>query len=63
MSRAKSRSFGLVPHRMSAIFHDNGRLVVSQHMRQRLHQDFGLFLRAGLKLLGHGRSGRRGALF
>ena len=40
---------GLVPHRVSAIFHDDRRLVVAQHVRQRLHQDFGLFLRAGLK--------------
>ena len=36
----------LVAHRMAAVFHHDDRVVVMQHMRQRLHQDFGLPLRA-----------------
>ena len=47
---------GLVAHGVAAIFHDDDRLVVAQHMRQRLHQDFGLFLRAGLARFVHGDS-------
>ncbi len=36
----------LVAHGVAAIFHHDDRVVVMQHMRQRLHQDLGLFLRA-----------------
>ena len=55
----------LVAHGVAAIFHHDGRIVIAQHMRQRLHEDFGLFLRADFRRFGHGRSGRVrvGALF
>ncbi len=39
----------LVAHRMAAVFHHDDRVVVMQHMRQRLHQDFGLPLCAFLR--------------
>ena len=42
----------LVAHRMAAIFHHDDRVVVAQHMRQRLHQNFGLLLRRGVEGLG-----------
>ena len=32
----------LVAHRVAAVLHHNDRVVVAQHVRQRLHQDFGL---------------------
>ena len=43
----------LVAHGVAAVFHDDRRLVVAQHVRQRLHQDLGLFLRAAFALLCH----------
>ena len=33
---------GFVAHGVAAVFHDDDRIVIVQHMRQRLHQDFGL---------------------
>ena len=51
---------GLVAHRVAAVFHDDRRVVVAQHVRQRLHQDFGLLLRAGAGRFGHGLSGGSG---
>ncbi len=36
----------LVAHRVAAVFHHDDRVVVAQHVRQRLHQNFGLLLRA-----------------
>ena len=44
---------GLVAHGVAAVFHDHGGIVVAQHVRQRLHQDFGLLLGIGLERLGH----------
>ena len=49
----------LVAHRVAAILHDDDRLVVAQHMRQRLHQDFGLLLRSGVQGVGHRGSEKR----
>ena len=43
----------VVAHRMAAIFHDDDGVVVAQHMRQRLHQDFGLLQGAVLAGVGH----------
>ena len=39
----------LVAHRVAAIFDDDDRIVVAQHMRQGLHQDRGLLLRLCLR--------------
>ncbi len=50
----------VVAHRMAAILHHDDRVVVAQHVGQRLHEDFSLFLGADFKRVGHGRSGRRG---
>ena len=36
----------LVAHGVAAVFDDDDRVVVAQHVRQRLHEDFGLLLRA-----------------
>ena len=50
----------LVAHRMPAVLHDDDRVVVAQHVRQRLHQDFGLLLRGGIEGFGASRgSGAR----
>ena len=38
----------LVAHGVAAIFHHHGRFVVMKHVRQRLHQDPGLFDGRGL---------------
>ena len=34
----------LVPHGVAAVLHHDDRVVVAQHVRQRLHEDFGLLL-------------------
>ena len=47
----------VVAHRVAAVFHHDRRVVVAQHVRQRLHQDFGLLLRAGAGRVCHGLSG------
>ena len=52
---------GLIAHRVAAVFDDDRGVVITQHMRQRLHQDFSLLLRAGAERVGHGLSGGRGA--
>ena len=51
----------LVAHRMPAVLHDDDRVVVVQHVWQRLHEDFGLLLRGGVEGVGHRGSGRREA--
>src|SRR5260221_3915269 len=38
---------------MAAVLHHDDRFVVAQHMRQRLHQDFGLLLGRRVERLGH----------
>ena len=43
----------VVAHCMAAIFHDDDGLVVAQHMRQRLHEDFSLLQGAVLAGVGH----------
>ena len=53
----------LVAHRVAAVLHDDDRVVVAQHVRQRLHQDFGLLLRRGVEGLGHRGSQGRVARF
>ena len=53
----------LVAHRVAAVFDDDDGLVVAQHVRQGLHQNFGLFLRAGFGRVGHGLSGDRARQF
>ncbi len=42
-----------VAHGMAAVFHDDRGLVVTQHVRQRLHEDCCLLLRSALELVGH----------
>ena len=42
-----------VAHRVAAILHHDDGVVVAQHVRQRLHEDFGLLLRRGIEGLGH----------
>ena len=37
----------LVPHGMPAIFHDDGGIIIAQHMRQSVNQNLGLFMRIG----------------
>jgi hypothetical protein len=49
-----------IAHRVTAVLHDDDRVVVAQHVRQRLHQDFGLLLRSGVEGLGHWGSQGRG---
>ena len=46
----------VVPHGMAAIFDDDDRIVIAQHMRQSLHQDRGLLLRPCLRLVPAGSS-------
>ena len=53
--------FLLVPHRVAAVLHDDDRLVIAQHVRQRLHEDFGLLLGRGIEGLGHRDSRRTGS--
>ena len=49
----------LIPHRVTAILHHDDRIVVAQHVRQRLHQYLGLLLGRGVERLGHrGSQGR-----
>ena len=49
----------LIPHRVATVLHHDDRIVVAQHVRQRLHQDFGLLLGRGVERLGHrGSQGR-----
>ncbi len=43
----------LVAHGMAAVLHHDDRIVVVQHMRQRLHQDFRLFLRIAFAYFSH----------
>ena len=38
---------GLVAHGVAAVFHHDRRIVVLQHVRQRLHEDRGLLVRVG----------------
>ena len=45
----------LVAHGVAAIFHHHGRFVVMKHVRQRLHQDPGLFDGRGLVERAGGR--------
>ena len=40
----------VVAHGVAAIFDDDDRVIVAQHMRKRLHQDRGLLLRLCLRL-------------
>ena len=44
----------LVAHGMAAVFHDDRRIVVAQHVRQRLHEDRGLLVRVRRYRRGHG---------
>ena len=53
----------LVAHGVAAVFHDDDRVVIAQHVRQRLHQDFGLLLRRGVEGFGHRGSQGRVARF
>ncbi len=43
----------LIAHGVAAVFHHHDRIVIAQHVRQRLHQDFGLLLRRGVEGFGH----------
>ena len=42
-----------VAHGVAAIFDDDDRVVVAEHVRQRLHQDRGLLLRGAFGQIGH----------
>ena len=55
--------FALVAHRVAAVFHDDDRIVIAQHVRKRLHQDFGLLLRRRVEGFGHRGSQGRVARF
>ena len=63
MSRAKLRAVVLVAHRVAAVFDDDDGLVVAQHVRQGLHQNFRLVLRTGFERVVHGHSGDRALQF
>ena len=45
--------FLLVAHRVAAIFHHDDRVVVAQHVGERLHQNLGFQLRRGVQGVGH----------
>ncbi len=51
----ETAAHALVTHGVAAIFHDHDGIVVAEHVRQSLHQDLGLLLRASLVRFRHGR--------
>ncbi len=50
----------LIPHGVAAVLHHDDRVVVAQHMRQRLHEDFGLLLGRRIEGLGQLRLAKAG---